>query len=124
VADQPLAGLRVLVAEDETLIAIMLEDMLESEGCVLAASVTDLAGGMAVDPASADVALLDVHLGGDDSYPLADRLLAAGVPVVFTSGSARETMPARFQACAVLEKPYAADALHAALRSARAAKQA
>jgi DNA-binding response OmpR family regulator len=116
-----LSGLRVLVAEDEMLIAIVLEDMLDAEGCALVASVADVASGMAVDPASVDVAVLDVHLGREESFPLADRLRAAGVAVVFASGSTRESLPPRFAGCGLLEKPYTADTLRHALELARSA---
>ena len=84
-----LLGLRVLVVEDEALVAMQLEDMLDELGCV----VVDVAGtvsrgvALAADAAVAlDGAILDVNLGGEKVYPVAERLAARGVPFVFCTG--------------------------------------
>jgi len=78
---------RVLVVEDETLIAMLIEDMIHDSGGEMVGSAGNLTD--AVDlarKAQADVALLDLNLGGALAYPVADVLRGRGVPIVFTSG--------------------------------------
>ncbi len=82
-----LAGLRVLVVEDESLIGMLAEDLLEQLGCRMMGLVSTL--GRALEMAkSADIdfALLDVDIGGEPVYPVAAALQARGVPFVFMSG--------------------------------------
>jgi len=74
-----LQGVKVLVVEDEYLVAALMEDMLESAGCVVAGPIPRLA--QALDAASSeacDVAVLDVNLAGERVYPVAD-ILASGM---------------------------------------------
>jgi len=69
-----LKGLRVLVAEDEFAIAMFLVDYLELKGAQVVGPAGDLqALGQLVDTYAIDVALLDINLGGEQVYPLADR---------------------------------------------------
>ncbi len=82
-----LKGLRVLVAEDEFAIAMFLVDYLELKGAQVVGPAGDLqALGRLVDTHPIDVALLDINLGGEQVYPLADRLAEAGIPFLLTSG--------------------------------------
>lgn len=77
-----LKGLRVLVAEDEFAIAMFLVDYLELKGAQVVGPAGNLqALGQLVDTHTIDVALLDINLGGEQVYPLADRLAEAGTPV-------------------------------------------
>jgi CheY-like chemotaxis protein len=105
---------RVLVIEDEILIAMVLEDMLDLLGHVAVGSAATLAeASAAVDAGGFDLVIADVNLGAESIYPLADRLLAAGVQLVLATGSHRDTLPARFAAVPVLEKPYTLAAIEA-----------
>jgi CheY-like chemotaxis protein len=82
-----LQGVKVLVVEDEYLVAALMEDMLESAGCVVAGPIPRLA--QALDAASSeacDVAVLDVNLAGERVYPVADILAQRNVPFVFVTG--------------------------------------
>jgi len=82
-----LEGVKVLVVEDEYLVAALMEDMLESAGCVVAGPIPRLA--QALDAASSeacDVAVLDVNLAGERVYPVADILAQRNVPFVFVTG--------------------------------------
>jgi hypothetical protein len=74
-----LKGLRVLVAEDEFAIAMFLVDYLELKGAQVVGPAGDLQalGRLRYHPI--DVALLDINLGGEQVYPLADRLAEAGI---------------------------------------------
>jgi len=79
---EALQGVKVLVVEDEYLVATMMEDMLESAGCVVAGPIPRLA--QALDAASSevcDVAVLDINLAGERVYPVADILAQRGVPI-------------------------------------------
>ena len=109
-------GQRVLVVEDEVLIAMVLEDILDLLGCIVVGSATSLAEAHGfADAGGFEVAVLDVNLGSDPVYPLADRLRADGIAVVFATGSHRDSLPERFAACPVMEKPYAFSAVETAL---------
>ena len=82
-----LQGIKVLVVEDEYLVAALMEDMLASAGCVVAGPIPRLA--QALDAANGevcDVAVLDVNLAGERVYPVADILAQRNVPFVFVTG--------------------------------------
>jgi len=90
------------------LIAMVLEDILDMLSCVLVGHATTLAeADKIVADNAVDLAVLDVNLGNDPVYPLADRLRAAGIRIVFATGSHPSQLPERFADCPVLEKPYA-----------------
>ena len=84
---EALRGVKVLVVEDEYLVATLMEDMLASAGCIVAGPIPRLA--LALDAASkeaCDVAVLDVNLAGERVYPVADILAQRNVPFVFVTG--------------------------------------
>ncbi len=109
---------RVLVVEDEVLIAMVLEDILDLLGHVVVASPATYAeASAAIDAGGFDLAVLDVNLGDEPIFPLADRLTAAGTTIVFATGSHPDSLPERFHGVAVLEKPYAFQAVEAALEN-------
>jgi CheY-like chemotaxis protein len=111
-----LAGCRVLVVEDEVLIGMVLEDILEMLGCALVGSAATMDEARAlVEDGGFDVAILDVNIGADPIYPLAEQLQDRGVPIVFATGSLPDSLPSRFAACPVLEKPYVYAGVEAAL---------
>jgi len=113
---------RVLVVEEEALIAMLIEDMIYDSGgemVGIAGTLTD-ADDLA-RTAQADIALLDLNLGGMLAYPVADVLRARGMPIVFTRGYAPAGLIARFQDCPILDKPFdqhsLEQAIHTALKS-------
>ena len=109
-------GRRVLVIEDEVLIAMVLEDMLDILGhTVVATAATYAEADAAVAAGGFELVIADVNLGAEPIYPLADRVLAAGVPLIIATGSHRDTLPPRFADVPVLEKPYALPAIEAAV---------
>jgi CheY-like chemotaxis protein len=109
-----LTGLRVLLVEDEPIIAMTAEDMLEELGCTIVATATTLAGALAaVEREAFDLALLDINLNGVESLPVADRLREAGRPFVFTTGYGAVARDAPLVA-----KPYQLRDLEAAIREA------
>src|SRR4051812_42718091 len=110
---------RVLLVEDEALIAMLVEDMIHDGGGEMVGSAGKLTE--AVDlarSAQADVALLDVNLGGASSYPVADVLRGRGVPIVFASGYGSGALIQRFQDCPILDKPFDQHSLEQAISMA------
>ena len=110
-----LSGCRVLVVEDEVLIGMVLEDILEMLGCRLAGSAATMEEAWRLAEGEFDVAILDVNIGADPIFPLADMLRERGVPIVFATGSLPDSLPERFGDCPVLEKPYVYAGVEAAL---------
>jgi CheY-like chemotaxis protein len=104
---QPLVGRSILVVEDEYVIATELAQSLEDLGAVVvgpAGSVGD-ALTLVSEGAPIDAALLDVNLGSERVYPVADILQAQGVPYIFTTGYEGWTIPAPYSAAPWCEKP-------------------
>jgi DNA-binding response OmpR family regulator len=96
----------VLMVEDEMFIAMVLEDLLSDAGYQVH-GVSSLAEGLKVSQSEAfDAAILDVNLGRDLVFPLADQLREQGVPFVFASGYGKEEIPQDFHAYDTLLKPY------------------
>ncbi len=117
--DPFLSGLSVVVVEDEMMVSLLLEDMLSTLGChdvVHAASV-----GTALEEiakAMPDVAVLDVNLGNEMVYPVAEKLNVAGVPFVFTTGYGRGAIKLEWAARPCVQKPFNIGAFATALRAA------
>jgi CheY-like chemotaxis protein len=110
----------ILIVEDEPLIAMMLEDFLESLGHVVVASCESLEDALGhVEAGGFEVAILDVTLrDGRQVWPVADRLAAAGTPFVLATGGQIEPPPAAHAGAPVLNKPYTIDAIEPALARA------
>jgi CheY-like chemotaxis protein len=116
-----LADLSVFVVEDESLVLMNLEDMLAELGCRLIGPALrlDEAQAMLDAAAAADVAVLDVNIGGHVIFPFAEQLKARGVPLVLATGYGREGLPEAWRDVTVLSKPYGLADLAAALKAAR-----
>ena len=71
------------------------------------------------DACAADAAILDVNLSGKQFFPLAERLAARGLPIVFATGYGRSGLPEIWQQNPVLQKPYTSDQVAAALAEIR-----
>ena len=111
-----LAGRRVLVVEDETLVAMLVEDTLADAGAVVLGPVATVAEALnLLGSERPDVAVLDLNLAGETSEPVADRLAAMSVPFVVASGYGAAGLPQRLVGVPVLAKPYAPEDLTAAL---------
>lgn len=112
--------LKVLVVEDETIVALDIETMLEKLGCVVVANVPRLL--KALDLAASldiDLAVLDINLAGEVVYPLAFRLAARGVPFVFTTGYSTASLPPDLRDRPLVRKPVALAGLRTAVGQAR-----
>ncbi|MBW9091697.1 response regulator [Rhizobium wenxiniae] len=105
--EHSLHGRRILVVEDEYMIANDLRNELEQEGAVVvgAAGRLDTAFELLESKVQIDSAILDVNLGGDDVFPIAAALIERNVPFVFATGYEASTIPARFNGIPVCDKP-------------------
>jgi two-component SAPR family response regulator len=102
-----LEGIKVLIVEDEFLVATLIEDMLESAGCIVSGPIPRVAEALdAVDHETYDVAVLDVNLGGDRIDPVADALCRRNVPFVFVTGYNENALPDEFAERPRLCKPF------------------
>jgi len=111
-----LAGARVLVVEDELLIAAMIAELLEEIGCVVLGPVARLKDAIkAASEDAIDGAVLDVNLAGETVYAVADALAGRGVPFLFLSGYGSEALPPQHGGRPTLRKPVRPDELLDAL---------
>jgi DNA-binding NarL/FixJ family response regulator len=89
-----VAGCRVLVIEDETLIAVLIEDMLAAMECEIVGPIGKLETAIQIaQDGKFDIAILDVTIRGGKVYPVAEHLLARGVPFVLASGYGDWALP-------------------------------
>jgi PAS domain S-box-containing protein len=111
-----LADMRLLIVEDELLVSMLIEEILGELGATVAGPYGRLADGLAAAKAERfDGAILDLNLAGESADPLADLLLARGVPFVFITGYQRESIDRRYANVPVLQKPVDAAALESVL---------
>jgi len=111
---------RILVVEDDLLVADLVADMLEELEYVPVGPAPTLERALAVvEQEHLDGAILDLNLNGVPVFPLADRCLALGIPVVLATGYAdKSIMPENCRNLPSLEKPFHFDALRSTLQTA------
>lgn len=113
-----LAGLRVLLVEDEMLVCMDIEDMLEEFGCKVVGPAARVSEALAIlDSEPVDIALLDVNLGREKSYPIADRLTQDGTPFLLSTGYAEVEPP--YDQHLRLQKPFSRKHLTVLLETLR-----
>lgn len=110
--DNRLPGRRILVVEDNPLIAFDIDDALRESGAYVVGPALDIESGMAlVRQDSLDGAVLDIDIGGHPVWPIARGLKADGVPFVFVSGDCDKGLPADFDGAVCLHKPAQTEAI-------------
>ena len=112
-----LGGRRILVIEDESMVTMFIQDTLEDIGCEVAGVASRVAE--ALDKARTlafDVAILDVNLDGEQTFPIAEAIVARGLPFVFATGYGERGLPETYRGRPVLQKPYAKDDLERVLK--------
>jgi PAS domain S-box-containing protein len=101
-----VVGKRVLLVEDEMLVAMMMKDMLTDLGFSVVGPFGRTAEALpAATESDLEAAVLDINLNGELVYPVADILIARGVPIVFVTGYGAESIDSRFAQVPVLQKP-------------------
>jgi CheY-like chemotaxis protein len=109
---------RVLVVEDEALIAMLIEDMVLDFGSAVVGPVAKLADAISLArSAELDAAILDINVGGSVIFPVADTLHERGIPIVFATGYGSQGLPLRFRSSPVLAKPFSYQSLADLLRT-------
>ncbi|MCB1884419.1 MAG: response regulator [Geminicoccaceae bacterium] len=113
--------MRILVVEDDALIALDVETMLSGMGhSVLGIAATSADARTMLDRATPDLVLLDINLGHGPDFDLARLLHGLAVPFVFTSGYAvADTLPDGLRGVPCLDKPFSHEALARLLEPAR-----
>jgi CheY-like chemotaxis protein len=113
-----------MIVEDNMIIALDAEATLEKLGAQSVDIAASASHALALlEKLTPDYAVLDVNLGSESSFPVADRLAAMGVPWVFATGYGRNVaFPERFAGVPVVSKPYTADVLAPKLADALAGK--
>jgi two-component SAPR family response regulator len=107
IRQEPLNGLRVIVVEDETLLAMLLEDMLMELGCEVLWTAHRV--GKALElmaESSPDVAVLDVNIAGDPVYPVAEALVERAIPFVFATGYGTRGLEDSWRDRPIVQKPF------------------
>jgi DNA-binding response OmpR family regulator len=97
---------RILVVDDEPLISAMTEDWLSELGHVVVGPAYNLAAALKLAETDLDAAIVDVSLGHEKSYPLADALSARGVPFALATGYGPEGIEPKYRTGSTLGKPY------------------
>ena len=114
-----LAGCRVLLIEDEALVAMLLEDALVGVGCeVIGLASRFYDAEQKAKSLLFDVAVLDINLNGIQTLPIAEALFGRGIPFVFATGYEVGFLPAHLQTAPVLQKPFGQHDLRRALHDA------
>ena len=111
-------ALRILVVEDEVLVAMNIEDMLLEHGFEVAGIASRLAPALALAREGRfDAAMLDVNLAGEASFPIADLLAERGIPFLFATGYGLAGLEERYRGHPVLQKPFRAAELRRAIEA-------
>jgi CheY-like chemotaxis protein len=98
--------MKVLLVEDEMMLAMLAEDTLTELGCAVV-SASRIGSALAlVRSDTFDVALLDVNVAGEEVYPVADALIERGIPFVFATGYGQAGLRHDYRTRRALEKPY------------------
>jgi CheY-like chemotaxis protein len=114
-----IAGRKVLLVEDESLIIMLIEDALYDLGCEIVGVASRFDDAMAKARTLAfDLAVLDVNLNGSRTFPIAETIRARGIPFVFATGYGATSVPDHLKTSPVLQKPFTAADLAKALSTA------
>ncbi len=113
-----LEGRRVLVVEDESLVAMLLETMLEDMGCTPVGPIGTVDEALEVigSDTSIDAALLDVNVAGRPVFPVAGALTQRGVPFVFSTGYGEGGLPDEWRGRPTIQKPFTEATVREALQ--------
>jgi len=107
---------RVLLVEDEAMVAMLMEDLLSDLDCEVTATAARVDDALkAAKSGSFDFAILDVNLNGNPSYPVADILRQRNIPIIFATGYGTKSLDALYADTPTLQKPFRPADLEAAV---------
>jgi CheY-like chemotaxis protein len=106
---------RVLLAEDEAIIGMMMREFLLEYGVFVVGPCCTLSETLAAANTEFDCAILDLNLGGESVYPVASALAERNVPFAFVTGYGRESLGGRFESVPILQKPITRESLETCL---------
>lgn len=112
-----LEGLNILIVEDEAAVSFLVEDMLQDLGCTAVRHASSVHEALAIleQNRHPDCAVLDVNLRDELAYPVAEKLDRMEIPFIFATGYGRKGIPADWLIKPVVQKPFDAGNLCAAL---------
>lgn len=114
-----LAGRRIMIVEDESLVAMLLETILEDLGCEAIGPAGSVTEGLELAARSSiDAALLDVNVAGTLVFPVAQALRDRGIPFVFSTGYGEGGLPEEWRGNPTIQKPFTEVTVHDALKHA------
>lgn len=118
------SGLRVMLVEDEFMVALLLETELTEIGCEIIGPIGRVDRALEIARREAmDVAILDININGTEVFPVAEALAARGIPFVFVSGYGRRGLRAPYGDRPALQKPFQFSDLVAVIEEACVAKR-
>jgi CheY-like chemotaxis protein len=104
---EPLQGLRILVVEDEMLVAMLMEDLLEAFGCRVVGPAASIDNALRlIMNEKIDGAMLDLNLAGNAAYPVAHELARLHIPFIFVSGYGDQELSGGYNDRPKLPKPF------------------
>jgi len=110
---------RVLVVEDESLVAMLLETMLEDMGCTPVGPASTVDEGLKLaSEERLDAALLDVNVAGTPVFAVAEALESRGIPLVFSTGYGEGGLPENWRGRPTVQKPFTEAVIRDALMKA------
>ncbi len=114
-----LSGLRLLLVEDESHVAMLVEDMLADMGCDVVASAARVSEALKlIEATDIDAAVLDVNVAGEKVFPVAEKLRDRKIPFVFATGYGADGVREDFRTHPVVPKPFPESQLRKALTKA------
>jgi len=112
------AKLKVLIVEDESIVAMMIEDLIVDLGHEVVGTAGRLEQALSLaQEAQIDFAIVDVNLNGQYTYPVAETLKARGVPFVFATGYGSGGLKEEWKKSPVLQKPFQPEDLARAIEA-------
>ncbi len=121
---ETLTGRKILIVEDESLVAMLLETILEDMGCTPVGPASNIDDGLRFAETEAlDAALLDVNVAGRHVFPVAQMLKDRGVPFVFSTGYGEGGLPDEWRGQRTIQKPFTEAAVRDALMAAMGVAQ-
>lgn len=116
-ATSDMNAVRVLIVEDEILVAMLLEDMLKDLGYAVVGMASRVEAALSlIASTELDLAILDINLAGQKSFPVAEVLEKKNIPFIFATGYGQQGLEGKYVSRTVLTKPFRSRDLEQALK--------